>query len=208
MILKRIVVSAYETNCYIVGCPDTRIGVVIDPGDDGDHVIKQIEKIDVDVKYIILTHGHVDHIGAVGHIKKSTGADILIHEKDKNMLSDSRGNLSFFTKEEVDQPKADKILNDGDEIQVGNLTFQIIHTPGHTPGSISIKVKNYLFSGDTLFAGSIGRTDFAGGSYKDIISSIKEKLIILGIEEDIIVLPGHGPETTIEKEKVFNPFLR
>ena len=119
------------------------------------------------------------------------------------MLTSSFGNLSAFTGI-LCQLKADKVLNDGDEIKVGNLTFQVIHTPGHTPGSICLKTGDYIFSGDTLFAGSIGRTDFPGGSYRDIIRSIKEKLMIF--EGDILVLPGHGPETTLENEKIFNPF--
>jgi len=206
VILKKVVVSVYETNCYIVGCPDTRLGAVIDPGDDGDYIIDQIKRVELDIKYIILTHGHIDHINAVSDIKNFSGADVLIHEKDKEMLTSSFGNLSAFTGNTISQLKADKVLNDGDEIKVGNLTFQVIHTPGHTPGSICLKTGDYIFSGDTLFAGSIGRTDFPGGSYRDIIRSIKEKLMIF--EGDILVLPGHGPETTLENEKIFNPFLR
>lgn len=206
MIIKRVIVSAYETNCYIVGCPETRLGAVIDPGDDGDNIIDQIKKLELDIKYIILTHGHIDHINAVRDVKEFSGADILIHEKDKEMLTSSYENLSVFTGDNINQPKADKTLNDGDKIQIGNLIFHVIHTPGHSPGSISLKTGIYIFSGDTLFAGSIGRTDFPGGSYNAIIRSIKEKLLIY--DGDILVLPGHGPETTLESEKNFNPFLR
>ncbi|MDK2901309.1 MAG: hydroxyacylglutathione hydrolase [Thermosediminibacterales bacterium] len=209
MILENVVVGIYQTNCYIIACQETgngAVGAVIDPGDQGDLIIQKIKDLGLNIKYIILTHGHLDHIGAVRELKEYTGADILIHEKDAEMLTDCSKNLSVYSENRVIQPKADRFLNDGDKIRVGNLTLTVIHTPGHTPGSISLKTDKYLFTGDTLFSGSIGRTDLPGGSYQQIIKSINEKLMLLS--GDLLVLPGHGPETTLNREKVINPFLK
>jgi glyoxylase-like metal-dependent hydrolase (beta-lactamase superfamily II) len=209
MILENVVVGIYQTNCYIIACQETgngAVGAVIDPGDQGDLIIQKIKDLGLNIKYIILTHGHLDHIGAVRELKEYTGADILIHEKDAEMLTDYSKNLSVYSENRVIQPKADRFLNDGDKIRVGNLTLTVIHTPGHTPGSISLKTDKYLFTGDTLFSGSIGRTDLPGGSYQQIIKSINEKLMLLN--GDLLVLPGHGPETTLNREKVINPFLK
>lgn len=205
MLVKRLQVGALASNCYILS-DDDKNAVVIDPGAEPHTILKEIEDLNLKIEWIILTHGHADHIGAVEEVKNSTGAKVAIHEKDAKMLVSSKENLSFYMGNGITQPPADKELKGEEVIKVGKLMLEIIWTPGHTPGSICIKAGKFLFTGDTLFAGSIGRTDFPGGSYEEIINSIKTKLLVL--EEDARVLPGHGSESTIGLEKATNPFLR
>ncbi|SKC70110.1 MBL fold metallo-hydrolase [Maledivibacter halophilus] len=206
MYIERVVTGIYAANCYLLGCEKTNEAAVIDPGGDADDILKKINKNVLDVKYIILTHGHGDHIGAVREIKEKTGAKILIHSKDEALLKDAEKNLSSLMSGPDVSLTADRLLNDGDIVDVGELELKIIHTPGHTPGGISIKVEDVLITGDTLFAGSIGRTDFEGGSFEKIIKSIKNKLLIY--DDSTKVLPGHGPASTIGNERAKNPFLR
>lgn len=205
MILRVLEVGAFAANCYIVGCPKTREGVVIDPGAEGPQILRAVEDENIEVKYIINTHGHVDHVGGNADIKEATGAPLLIHREDGEMCRKPHASLSIFAgKIKLSEP--DRLLEEGDELDVGTLTFRVIHTPGHTRGGISLLVDNAVFTGDTLFAGSIGRTDLPGGSYRQIIASIKEK--ILPLPPGTLVYPGHGPASTVEEEKGTNPFLR
>jgi len=157
------------------------------------------------VEYIINTHGHVDHIGANAEVKRATGAKLLIHKDDAKMLTSSAANFSLFMGHPVTSPAADELLAEGDEIKVGNLVLKVLHTPGHTPGGICLVHELTIFSGDTLFYGSIGRTDFPGGSYRTLIKSIKEKLMVF--PDEAVVYPGHGPATSIGFERQYNPFL-
>ncbi|HHV27760.1 MBL fold metallo-hydrolase [Anaerosalibacter bizertensis] len=205
MKIERLPVGIYAANCYIVYCEDTKEGIVIDPGGEGDTILERIKKLDLNIKYIILTHGHGDHIGGIIEVKNGTKAPILIHKGDEELLKDATKNLSSMMFTGKVQVIADKFVEDKEELKFGNHMIEIIHTPGHTPGGISIKIEENLFTGDTLFAGSIGRTDFPGGSYKQIIESIKEKLILY--PDDTIVYPGHGPSSTIGREKASNPFI-
>jgi glyoxylase-like metal-dependent hydrolase (beta-lactamase superfamily II) len=205
MILKILIVGELQTNCYILGDEKTKQGVVIDPGGDFEIIEDHLKKLKLKIKYIILTHGHVDHIGALAQLKKATGAEILIHSKDSAMLYDPNQNLSIFSGDEIIATKADKLLEEGDIIQCDGIKLEILHTPGHTPGSISLLTDEMIFTGDALFCGSIGRTDFPGSSYQKLISSIKDK--ILTKEDDLIIYPGHGPSSTIGEEKRNNPFL-
>ncbi|MCR2042533.1 MBL fold metallo-hydrolase [Anaerosalibacter massiliensis] len=205
MKIERLTVGVYAANCYIIYCEDTKEGIVIDPGEEGDRILKRIEELNLDVKYIILTHGHGDHIGGLKEVKEGTQAPILIHEGDRELLNDGTKNLSSVMATGSVQLEADRFVKDGEELSFGNYLVKIIHTPGHTPGGISINIDSSLFTGDTLFAGSIGRTDFPGGSYEQIINSIKEKLVLFS--DDTIVYPGHGPSSTIGREKVSNPFI-
>lgn len=206
MFLKQITVGLYQTNCYIVGCPETKKGAVIDPGDEAQNIKEAIKKSGLEIKHIILTHGHVDHIGAVLSIKEFTGAEILIHRDDSKMLENPEQNLSVHIHTPNIKLGADRFLKDGDVFDIGKLKCKILHTPGHTPGSISLDIDGKLFTGDTLFAGSIGRTDFPGGSFENIVQSIKERLY--SYPDTTKVYPGHGPYTSIGEEKNSNPFVR
>ncbi|NLW45562.1 MAG: MBL fold metallo-hydrolase [Syntrophomonadaceae bacterium] len=206
MILRGLDGGGMGANCYIIGCEETREGAVIDPGAGAEAILRIIREENLKIKYIINTHGHIDHIGANARIKEATGADILIHEADAKMLTSAAANFSMLMGRRITSPPASRLLKDGDIIKIGTtIELEVIHTPGHTPGGICLKTGNILFSGDTLFAGSIGRTDFPGGSYKTLINSIKEKLMCL--DDDVIVYPGHMQPTTIGFERKHNPFL-
>ncbi len=207
MFLKRLVVGELETNCYLIACKRTKKAVVIDPGgeEEVDLVLNFLQENNFDLKYIINTHGHIDHIAGNNLLKAKTEALLLIHRLDADMLVDANKNFSSFVGKEICSPPADKLLEEGDEISLGTLNLIVIHTPGHTPGGISLVLNNIVFTGDTLFAGGIGRTDLPGGSYQDLIKSINEKLLILG--DDKIIYPGHGPDSTIGEERKTNPYL-
>jgi hydroxyacylglutathione hydrolase len=205
MILEILAVGALETNCYILGDEKTKQAVVIDPGGDFEIIEEHLKKLKLKVQYIILTHGHVDHIGALGELKKTTQAKILIHSKDSAMLYDPNQNLSIFSGDKIIPIKADRLLEDGDIIQCGGIKLEVLHTPGHTPGGISLLTDKMIFTGDSLFCGSIGRTDFPGSSFQNLIQSIKDKL--LSRDDDYIIYPGHGPSSTIGEERKNNPFL-
>ncbi len=193
-------------NCFIVGCENTKSAVVIDPGDEADKILMSLAESQLTVKYIINTHGHFDHVGANKKLKAATGADILIHKDDAPMLAQVSSASMAFGLQVEDSPPADRTLTDGDKITFGDITFTVIHTPGHSPGGISLLTDNVVFVGDSLFYGSIGRTDFPGGDYNTLIASIKNKLLPLG--DDVKVYTGHGPATTIGQEKRMNPFLK
>lgn len=206
MILKGIEIGAMGVNCYIVGCEETREVAVIDPGGNPQGIIGLLEKENLKAVYIINTHGHIDHIGGNRAVKEATGAKILIHEDDAKMLVNPVSNFSFLMGNKVTSPPADQYLKEGDIIKIGNtVELEVIHTPGHSPGGICLKTGNIIFVGDTLFQGSIGRTDFPGGSYKQLIQNIKEKLLCY--DDNVICYPGHGPATTIGFERQHNPFL-
>ncbi|MBO8169739.1 MAG: MBL fold metallo-hydrolase [Thermoanaerobacteraceae bacterium] len=207
MYVKTIVVGALATNCYLVGCEKTKKAALIDPGDDGEKILAAVKQSGFQVDYIINTHGHVDHIGANKNVKEATGAQLLIHKDDADFLTNPSKNLSGLMAKQNTGPAADRLLDDGDKINIGNtVTLEVLHTPGHTPGGICLKGEDVIFTGDTVFAGSIGRTDLPGGSYTTIINSIREKLMAL--EGDFTLYPGHGPASTLREEKVSNPFLR
>lgn len=206
MILKGIEIGAMGVNCYIVGCEETGEVAVIDPGGNPQGIIRLLEKENLKAVYIINTHGHIDHIGGNRAVKEATGAKILIHEDDAKMLVNPVSNFSFLMGNKVTSPPADQYLKEGDIIKIGNtVELEVIHTPGHSPGGICLKTGNIIFVGDTLFQGSIGRTDFPGGSYKQLIQNIKEKLLCY--DDNVICYPGHGPATTIGFERQHNPFL-
>jgi len=210
MITKMFTVGALYTNCYVVGCNETKEALIIDPGFDTELVAKRIlreaDQLELQIKYIVNTHGHPDHIAGNGIVKKLTAAPILIHEYDAPMLTKAAENLTVLSGlRTVSLPSADRMLHNGDAIEVGEVMLRVLHTPGHTRGSISILGNDVVFTGDTLFAGSIGRTDFPDSSYKEIMSSLK-KLAVL--PDRIKVYPGHGPASTIGEEKKSNPFLQ
>ncbi|MBI4727031.1 MBL fold metallo-hydrolase [candidate division TA06 bacterium] len=198
-----------ETNCYIAACPETQETAVIDPGafsqKEVQTILDIIKQHDLSVKYIINTHGHIDHIAGNRALLKETGAKLCIHAHDSEMLASARHNGSEMFGMSLVSPPPDRLLTDGDVIMLGRLEIKVLHTPGHTPGGICLLFDGTLFSGDTLFAGSVGRTDLPGGSETEIIRSIKERLMAL--PNATSVRPGHGPRTTIGKEREENPFL-
>lgn len=206
MIIKGIEIASMGENCYIVGCEETREAAVIDPGGNPQAILNLLKKYDLKIKYIINTHGHMDHIGGNRALKEATGVEILIHEADAPMLINSKINGSFLMGAKITSPAADRFIDEGDIIKIGTtVEMEVIHTPGHSPGGICLKMDDIIFVGDTLFQGSIGRTDFPGGSFKQLIQMIKEKLLCYG--DDVVVYPGHGPATTIGFERQHNPFL-
>jgi hydroxyacylglutathione hydrolase len=205
MILEILSVGELETNCYILGDEQTKEGIVIDPGGDFELIFKTLQSQKLKTKYIILTHGHIDHILALPKKKEKTGAKVLIHSKDKEMLTSSARNLSIGLGLNFICSEADILLEDGSVIDCGTINLKVLHTPGHSPGGISLLSDEAVFTGDTLFNHSIGRTDFPGCSFEVLIQSIKKKLLTL--PDETVVYPGHGPSTTIGEERRFNPFL-
>ena len=204
MIIQSLVVGPIMANCFIIGCEKTRKAAVIDPGDDSSRILMKLAEQKLTVEYIINTHGHFDHVGANRKLKEATGAKLVIHALDQSMLKVLSETSAAFGLSVENSPPPDQTVQDGDIIQFGEIILTVLHTPGHTPGGISLHTDGVVFVGDTLFAGSIGRTDFPGGDFDTLISSIKNKLYSLG--DQVIVYTGHGPETTIGREKRSNPF--
>lgn len=192
-------------NCFICGCDKTKEAVVIDPGGDADRILLALADSRLQVKYIINTHGHFDHVGGNGKMKHATGAEILIHPLDALMLGSLASNAAIFGIAVENSPPCDRVIEEGEIVSFGEIALEVIHTPGHTPGGIALFTDKILFVGDTLFAGSIGRTDFPGGDFNTLIASIQKKLFKMN--DDVRVFTGHGPETTIGTEKRFNPFV-
>ncbi len=205
MIIKELVVGPLMSNCFIFGCKKTKEAVVIDPGADANRILRVLADSGLKVKYIVNTHGHFDHVSANGKIKDATGADILIHPLDAPMLGMLSSNAAIFGISVENSPPCDQTIEEGETVAFGDIILNVLHTPGHTPGGISLYTNGIVFVGDTLFAGSIGRTDFPGGDFDTLISSIKTKLF--NMDDAVRVFSGHGPETSIGREKRYNPFV-
>ena len=203
MIIEKLELMPFGTNCYIVGDESKNTGMVIDPGIDGRSIIKKIESTGLDIKLIVLTHGHPDHIGALNDVKDATGAEVAIHPEDAPYIEGGSGGGFGFARQAPVKP--DRLLQGGDAVNIGNLQFMVIHTPGHTQGGICLYGEGVLFSGDTLFQFSIGRYDMPGGNGRQLLDAIATRLMVL--PDNTIVYPGHGPQTTIGAEKRGNPFL-
>ena len=202
--LKKLVVGVIANNCYIVS-DEQKNAFVIDPGGDADEIINQCQGLNI--HYIINTHGHLDHIGANTELKNAfPNAKIVIHKDDEEMLYDPNLNLSTLMGKKVTSSKADLVVEDGDTLDFVGKRIEVMHTPGHTRGGIILRIEDYVFSGDTIFAGSVGRTDFPGGDMKTLVNSIKNK--VLSLPDDLNIYPGHGPKTTVKDEKDSNPFLQ
>ena len=198
--LRRFAVGPFDTNCYLAADSTSLEALIIDPGGDPDAVAEAVRSEGLTVRAIVVTHAHADHTAACDALRRQFGCPVMIHELDAPFLADPEANLSVWAGHgNLTIPKADRLLGDGDEIDIGQLVFRVMHTPGHTPGGICLLVDGVLFSGDTLFASGIGRTDFPGGSYERLIESIQSRLFAL--PDDTVVYPGHGPKTTIGRER-------
>lgn len=204
--VEPLIVGPLFSNCYIIYDDAEKLGAVIDPGDDAEIILTKVKDLDIKIKYILATHGHFDHIGAVAELKTALDADFLAHQDDFFFIEDGK-NAAFRWGVDIQQPpKPDRFIEDGDKIEIGKFEFKVIHTPGHSPGGVCFLYDRMLFGGDTLFQGSIGRTDFRKGSFEDLKNSIRKRLYSL--PDDTIVYTGHGPITTIGDEKKYNAFVR
>ena len=194
------------SNCYVFVCDEMKKGVIIDPGDEPEKIMDLVYEENFKILYIINTHGHMDHIGANREIKKATGAKILIHRDDADMLEMGRFNLSFSKQELFLSFTIDRRLVDDEIIRFGTQKLKVIHTPGHTPGGICLLGDDVIFTGDTLFKNSVGRCDLPGGDEESLRKSLKNKLLVLN--DNLTILPGHGPFSSISEERKNNPYLK
>jgi hydroxyacylglutathione hydrolase len=205
MIIETLVVGPLESNCFIIANGNTKEALLIDPGDEPDRILELIAENNFKIKYIVCTHAHFDHVGALPEIKKETNAKIVIHRDELDIYTHTK-DLAVSWGYELDPlPDPDILVSEGDTLKIGDLKFEILHTPGHSPGGICLYSKGILITGDTLFAGSVGRTDFYGGDIEKLKISFKR---LITLPDEVKVLPGHGPETTIRNEKINNYFLR
>jgi hydroxyacylglutathione hydrolase len=208
MIFEHLTVGPLQCNCFILGDETTRDAIVVDPGDEADRILALVGRHRLTVKTIVQTHAHFDHVGASGPLREATGAEVCLHRSDTSLYEHLAMQAQLFG---VPVPKAAPVsrwYDHGEEIKAGGMVLGVIHTPGHTPGSVCLLMAadGMLFSGDTLFCGGIGRTDLWGGSYEQIMQSITTRLLTL--PDDTVVYPGHGPETTIGDERRANPFVQ
>jgi glyoxylase-like metal-dependent hydrolase (beta-lactamase superfamily II) len=209
MFLKQLEVGNLAVFAYIIGCEDTKEGLVIDPAGESDRIISICNENGINIKYIVNTHSHLDHSMGNADMVAKTGAKIIIHEDEKDLLIDQPDFLLSMLGGKL-SPPADITVREGDTIEIGNLSLNVILTPGHSPAGITLHLNGYLFTGDTLFVGGVGRTDIPGSSWPLLLNSIKTK--ILTFPDDTIIMPGHNygyaPTSTVAKEKDFNPFVK
>ena len=205
MILETLPTGPLQVNCYIVACEATLQAAIVDPGGDVEQILALVKQRNLKVQMVINTHGHFDHIGGNRQLLDATGADLLLHQADSQLLANADKHAAAYGLSTESSPVPQRLLNGGEQLQVGELLLDVLHTPGHTPGGICLLVEDHVIVGDTLFAGSVGRTDLPGGNHQTLIDSIREKLLIL--PDAIVVHPGHGPATTIGREKLHNPFV-
>ena len=199
-------VGPLACNCYIVGDPDAREAIVIDPGGDADTIASALAEKELRVTAIVATHAHFDHVIAAQRIRELTGAPFYLHDADKPLLSWYRESGRIFLGVDLpDPPDVDSSPSEGDRVRAGSVELEVVHTPGHSPGSISLVTGDVIFSGDTLFAGSIGRTDLPGGDAQALVSAVRHKLFEW--PDQTPVHPGHGPATTVGRERSDNPFV-
>ena len=204
--VEPLIVGPLMSNCYIVWDEKKKQGVIIDPGDDPQDILNRVKDLGITIKYILATHGHFDHVGGVASLRQNLNAEFLAHEKDFFFIEDGKNAANRWNVDIEQPPRPDRFIKEGDKIKFGEFELEVLHTPGHSPGGVSFLYDRMLFGGDTLFQGSIGRTDFRQGSFEDLSNSIKTRLYTL--PDDTIVYTGHGPVTTIGDEKRYNAFVR
>ncbi|AJE03817.1 MBL fold metallo-hydrolase [Geobacter pickeringii] len=207
MIFDTVVVGPLGVNCFILGCEESREGVVVDPGADAERILERVRSRGLDIRYVVNTHGHFDHVGGNRRLVAATGAKLLIHRDDVPLLGravEVAANYGLTTER---SPEPDLFLEDGAVLSFGSCAMEILHTPGHTPGGccLSLATEAKVITGDTLFAESVGRTDFPGSSHEALMASIQTKL--LPLPDATQVFPGHGPSTTIGRERLYNPYI-
>jgi len=205
VIIKKLVVGPFASNCYIIVSESNKDVMIIDPGAEAEEILKNVKDLGLNIKFIVLTHGHIDHIGALKEVKETTGAEVAIHTDEAKSLHE-RSLATVFGLSYPPPPPPDRLLKGGDSIDIGDLHLLVVHTPGHSRGGICLVGEGVVFSGDTLFNFGIGRYDLPGGNGNQLMDSIHTKLMIL--PDNTIVCPGHGPDTTIGTERRGNPFLR
>ncbi|MBU0497574.1 MAG: MBL fold metallo-hydrolase [Candidatus Thermoplasmatota archaeon] len=206
ILIKPEIVGPLLSNCYIVWDEHTKHGVIIDPGDDADTILKKVQEIEITIEYILATHGDFDHIGAVAPLKRALKSKFLAHEGDLFFIEDGKKTAHGWGVHIEQPPNPDQYITDGETIHIKDFEINVLHTPGHSPGGVCYLTNNMLFGGDTLFQGSIGRTDFRKGSFDELEKSIKTRLYTL--PDNTIVYTGHGPITTIGDEKKYNAYVR
>jgi len=208
MIHEILPVGPLQCNCSVIGDESTREAIVIDPGDNIDQILGLIRKHNLQVKQIVITHAHIDHVGGAAKLRAATGAPIVLNQNDYALLKMLDVQAAWIGMPSPGKVEIDNSIGNADSVKVGPLEGQVIHTPGHSEGSICLyfPLEKKLIAGDTLFAGSIGRTDLPGGSYEKILRSLHDR--VLALPDDTIVIPGHGPATTIGEERESNPFLQ
>lgn len=208
MIFETIVVGHLAVNCFILGCETTREAVIVDPGADAQRVLDAVKKLDLKVRYVINTHGHFDHVGGNSKVVAATGAPLLVHEADIPFLSRASDVAVMYGLQAENSPAPAEFLKEGMTISFGTCSLKVLHTPGHTPGGccLYLESEGKVITGDTLFADSVGRTDFPGSSHEALITGIREKLLVL--PDETTVYPGHGPATTIGHERRHNEYLQ
>lgn len=205
ILIETHAVEPFFKNGYIVSCSETLQGIYIDPGEEASQLLQRVEEMSVQLVAIVNTHAHIDHISGVGLVKEKWDVPIYLHPEDETIYKSLPIQAERFGLQYPPAPPIDRFLEEGQELQVGSLRLKVHHTPGHSPGSVSLEVEEHVFCGDVIFAGSIGRTDLPGGSYETLMESIHRKVLPLGDEK--LLYPGHGPETTIGRERETNPFL-
>ncbi|MGQ9476303.1 MAG: MBL fold metallo-hydrolase [Actinomycetota bacterium] len=206
MYLKTLTLGMLATNCYLVASGPRSPAAVIDPAGEVKSIVSRLHEDELECVAILCTHGHVDHVAGAGPLSDAVGAPVYIHEEDADALASPRTRLVGLVGGVLaTRPRQVRYVGDGDMIQVGDLSLKVLHTPGHTRGGVSFYLPGYLFCGDLIFQGSIGRTDLKGGSLQTLLRSVREK--VWDLPDDTILLPGHGPETTLGREKAHNPFL-
>lgn len=207
LIVARATVGPFQENSYVVGDPDTGDAALVDPGDEPEALAELVTSRGLTPRFVVNTHAHLDHVGAVAALKARYGIPFLLHPGDRMWLENLDMQARMFGLETPETPGVDRWLADGEELALGNRRFRVIHTPGHTPGGTCLffEADRVLFTGDTLFAGSVGRTDFPGGSWDDLEAAIRTRLFPLG--DEVVFHSGHGPSSTLGEERRSNPFV-
>ncbi|MBN2808004.1 MAG: MBL fold metallo-hydrolase [Deltaproteobacteria bacterium] len=206
MIFETIVVGPLQVNCYLVGCEQSRMAAVVDPGDEVERILDGLKKFNLKAACIINTHEHFDHVGGNKRLHDATGAEIMAHRASAEEITKISSRALLWGMRAEDSPPVDRLLDDGDIVNIGeSVSLKVLSTPGHSLGSISLAGEGFAIVGDLIFAGSIGRTDFPGGDYETLIRSVREKIFPLG--DDVVLYSGHGPATTVGRERATNPFF-